>query len=487
MTEKHYFILSIIDWVFFAYFIVLGLVYFTLLTIAAFKVLERKKEQEKEDLLNILSSQSFPEISFIVPIYNEEQNVLKTIHNLKHLSYRHKQIILVNDGSTDGTFALIKENLDLKEIPKSYDEPLPTQEIRNVYVSRKWPEFVLIDKVNGGGKFDALNAGINATYSQYFIVIDADTFIDDRSFLAFVRPLLTDPTLIAVGASIKLGNDCLITPNGISTKTFPKRILPAFQTFEYMRCFLGRQGWDFIGGNVVLAGAFSIFKKEQIVEIGGYVKTVAEDMEIVIRLHRMIKLTGAPYKIKYFPDPVAWTLGPDTLKELGKQRARWHRGLLDCIWFHKNAFLRKEYGVFGLFVYPFWVFGEAIEPVIELLGILYICILWLLGRLPVHFLLLFAMVLWGFMVLFTAFCMLIEEFSFNRYRHFRPTFYLFFLNAVEFIGYRQLNLLWRLKGFWLFFKDFSFVQNLSDHVDKLMKRPKKGFFNEDSIISENSR
>jgi cellulose synthase/poly-beta-1,6-N-acetylglucosamine synthase-like glycosyltransferase len=343
-----------------------------------------------------------------------------------------------------------------------------------VYVSKKHPEFVVIDKENGGGKFDALNAGLNFIQNPYFVVIDADTVLDDQSFLSLVRPLLTDPTLIAVGASVKIRNGCLLTPRTVSTKSFPnKKLLPVFQTLEYLRAFLERQGWDEVGGNFILAGAFSIFRREEILQVGGYVNTVAEDMEIILRLHHAMKQGQKEYKIMYLPDSVAWTEAPETFKALGNQRAKWHQGLFDSLWYHRSMCFNPKYGSLGCFVYPFWLFGEALEPLVEALGMAYIIVGCFFTKIHVHFFLLFLIATWGFTVLFTALCLLIEEFSFNRYSHFRPMFYLFIYNAFENLGYRQMSVWWRIRGIGRFLRD---VWKNAKKIRTVDQQIKKGVF-----------
>lgn len=462
------------DAIFLWYFTAINLVYLVLLIIGSIKVFRRNKEVYLEGFTHVLQSNFLPEISFIVPALNEGHHIDQNIRNMQSLSYLYKQIIVINDGSKDNTLAVLKKELDLTPIPKFYDDKIPTAKIKQLYISKKFPEFLVIDKENGGGKFDALNAGINAVQNPYYVAIDADTLIDDKSFLSLVRPLLTDPNLIAVGASVKISNGCSFGYQKISTSAFPRNILPALQTLEYMRSFLERQGWDYIGGNFVLAGAFSIFKTEAIVKVGGYVNTVAEDMEIIIRLHRVMTEKKIPYRIMYLPDPVAWTKAPEKIKTLSRQRAKWHRGLLDCLWYHRKMFFNPRYGVFGYFIYPFWLWGEAVEPIIEALGMIYIIVGFFFGKVFFHFFVFFLITTWGFTLLFTTICILIEEFSFNRYPNLRSLIYLFLYNLLENFGYRQMYVVWRLKGCWNFLKNFRRVRIIARAVNKSCRVPKRG-------------
>lgn len=468
MTLKE--ISQLIDTSFLYYFTSVNIVYLLVMFLGSWKICRRKLDIYFEHLYLTSSSLSLPEISFLVPAYNEENKLLLCIENLKNLTYPSKQVIIVNDGSKDKTLSILKKELDLYAVPQFYDSTIKSAPIKQVYLSRKIPYFMVIDKENGGGKFDALNAGINACKNNLFVTLDADTFIDDKTFTSFIRPLLSNIDIIAVGATIKIGNSCRMNKSILETSKFPQSILPLVQSIEYTRSFLERQGWDHMGGNFVLSGAFNIIKRDVVIEAGGYVNTVAEDMEIIIRLTRLMKEKKKKSKILYLPDPVAWTMGPTTHYDLAKQRAKWHRGLLDCLWFHKKTFLNVKYGLFGIFIYPFWIWGEAIEPVVEALGMLYIIIGLFFGFVNHTFIFLFIIITWGFTTVFTAHCLMMEEFFFRRYTSLRTLAFLIVYNALENLGYRQMNVLFRLWGCVQFLFSFSAVKKTTRYVGLLMKQ-----------------
>src|SRR3990167_6876942 len=231
-----------------------------------------------------------------------------------------------------------------------------------------------------------------------------------------------------------------------------------------------RQGWDFAGGNLLVAGAFSIFSKEMIVKAGGFFRSLSEDMEVILRLHRVMKENKQTYRMMHLADPIAWTACPMDFKTLGKQRIRWHQGLLESLWYHKRMFFNPKYKALGLFVYPFWVFGEALEPLIEALGCLYILIAGMLGVLNVSFLLLFFCLGWGYTFLFTMACFLVEEMSFRKYPSLKNFFGLFFYSLFENFGYRQITIYWRLIGLWRFLKNISRVRQETKEVSELISR-----------------
>lgn len=460
---------------FLLYFTAINVVYTILLIIGAAIILRRRKEISVEDFTNILRSNTLPEITFIVPAYNEAPRIMSIVENLHHLSYRYKRIILVNDGSTDDTLQILLQKLVLVPIPLEFKKILPSKPVKTVYRSLLYPEVIVIDKENGN-KYDALNAALNLCKTQYFITVDADTFVNDKDFEAIIRPIMTSSDTVAVGAAVQINNGCLVQNNQISTEKFPANYTTAMQSIEYLRTFLMREGWDYVGGNFCISGAFAVLATDLVVKIGGFAPTFANDLEIIVRLHRAMKASDTPYQIVYLPDPVAWTEGPQTINALANQRLLWHRGLLETLWFHKRLFFNPKYKGFGLFVYPFMVFAEALEPLIELFTYFYIIVGLLLGIVDITFLLLFLALTWGMICIFTLFSLMIEELTFKQYPSFKSFGKLFFYSVIEMFGYRQLTVLWRLQGFVSFFKRFSTIREdskeLNSVLDEVVKKGK---------------
>ncbi len=456
------------------YFGGINVLYTILLIVAAFHIFSRIKEIREEDTTQILKSDSLPTILFVIPIHNEAENVIPNISNIMLLSYRYKQVIAVNDGSDDNTMEILMKELDLVEIPKYYVEEIPTQQVKKVYRSRSHPEVTVIDKEKGR-KFDAVNAAINAAPNPFFVVLDADTFVDSKQFESLVRPILTSTKTIGVGASIRIMNGCTLNYNRVTTAQFPKEFIPAVQSLEYLRAFCLRDGLDIINGNFIISGAFSIFPRDLIVQAGGFGPSCGEDVEIVVRLHRLMLEAKIPYRIQYFSDPVAFTVAPTKLGELGQQRSRWHLGLLESIWFHKRICMNPKYRVFGIFGFPFWLLGETLEPFFEAIGWIYLISMWCIGSLHVpFFLMLFASTV-GYTALYTIFALCLEEFSYRKYPSLKSLTMLLLANFLENIGYRQLTVFWRLRAFFMFIKKFGEVRKSSRFINDLMKKAHENF------------
>ncbi len=230
--------------------------------------------------------------------------------------------------------------------------------------------------------------------------------------------------------------------------------LVGFQVVEYLRAFLyGRLGWNRLGGNLIISGAFGLFDRQATAGVGGYAPdTVGEDMELVVRLRRRSYEQKDPKRISFIPDPVAWTEAPESLRVLGRQRDRWHRGLSDALGRHRRVFLNPRYRAMGLFVYPYFVLVELLAPVVEALGLLGLAAGLLLGAVDLSFALLFFLLAYGLGFVLTLFTLVLEELSFHRYERLRDRALLVLWALLESLGYRQLTVLWRIRGIWKYLR-----------------------------------
>jgi cellulose synthase/poly-beta-1,6-N-acetylglucosamine synthase-like glycosyltransferase len=226
--------------------------------------------------------------------------------------------------------------------------------------------------------------------------------------------------------------------------------LAAIQVPEYLRAFLfGRLGWNRLGGNLIVSGAFGLFQRRSLLEIGGYhAGNVVEDLDLVVRLHEYLRTNNIPYDIPFIPDPVAWTEVPSDLRTHRRQRERWHRGLILTMMNHRRLLLNRRYGRIGLLTMPFFFFGEMLAPVIEVLGYILTAVGIAMGFLSIQFALLFLAVALGYQMLLSIWAVILEETTFHLYNRFSDFLRMLGYAILEPFGYRQLTVVWRLKGFW---------------------------------------
>lgn len=219
------------------------------------------------------------------------------------------------------------------------------------------------------------------------------------------------------------------------------------QTIEYLRAFLlGRLGLSRYNLLLIVSGAFGVFSKQWVIEAGGYADTAGEDMELVVRLHRLAREKNELKKIIYIPDPVCWTEAPETYGDLRKQRRRWHRGLLESLWRHRALLGNPKYGSIGLLSLPyFWVI-EFLGPVMELAGYIVMAVSLFLGSLYMELalLLLAVSVLYG--SLLSAAAVLLEEWTERKFPNVSDFVWLFFFSLTETFWYRPLTAWWRCEG-----------------------------------------
>lgn len=431
-----------------SYFLLLNTVYLVT-SIVAFRALQAYARRLKAlDIEELISTAGAPPITLISPAYNEEATCVEAVKSLLLLKYPDYEILVVNDGSTDQTLSRLTAAFDLVPADRAPTAGIPTAAVRGVYHSRRLPDLWVIDKENGG-KADALNVGINYCRTPLFCGMDADSLLEREALIRIVRPFLEDARTVAAGGIIRIVNDCEVKAGMVTRIRLPRNLLAQFQVLEYLRAFMaGRMGWDALDLTLIISGAFGIFRRSVVVDVGGYATdTVGEDMELVVRLHRHCREKKLPYRISYVADPIAWTECPETVRVLGRQRDRWQRGLYETVTRHRSMLFNPRYGRIGLVAFPYFFFLEMLGPLIEFFGYLSFILAVVLGRASGPYIIVFFMAAFVFGVVLSVAAVALEELSFHRYPRLTDLFKLFGLAVLENFGYRQLTSYWRIRGF----------------------------------------
>lgn len=336
--------------------------------------------RKKEIFHNVLSHEFYYPMSIVVPAYNESLSIVQSIQNLLLLDYKHYEIIIVNDGSTDDTKERVLSKFNLKKeegMPIRYS--LPCKPITEVYEGEvNGVRLVLISKENGKCKADASNAGINVSKYPYIVNIDADEILQRDALKIAGRSLFENENVVCVGGSIKMSNGVTFE-NAMPVKSkLGRNIITDMQVIEYGRAFVGTRIFqNEMNMNLIVSGGFGIFKKSVLLEVGGFDNTsMGEDMELTCRIHQYYRKNKKPYSMKYVPDSVCWTQGPATMKDLRKQRRRWYCGLIQTLWKYKYMILNPRYGILGMFMFPYVIAYELLNPFFLLIG--WFVIIWTL-------------------------------------------------------------------------------------------------------------
>jgi cellulose synthase/poly-beta-1,6-N-acetylglucosamine synthase-like glycosyltransferase len=279
------------------YFVLYNLAQLLFAAVSAISLVRHRRRRRARQLVHHLSDP--PGISLVVAAYNEELTIVESLRALLATDYPKREIVVVNDGSSDGTLALLTKTFRLVPAPVGYVEHIPTAPVRGVYRSTDEPDLVVIDKENGGGKADASNAGINAASLPGVMALDADTILAPDALSRAVLPFLEDSTTIAVGAAVAIVNGSQVEKGRVVETRLPGSWLARFQIVEYLRAFLMfRLALAPANAVPILSGAFGLYRRDALLEAGGYDPTaIGEDMDLTIRLHRLYRDRNQPYRM----------------------------------------------------------------------------------------------------------------------------------------------------------------------------------------------
>lgn len=284
--------------------LILVVCYFGLFTSFYFLILLIQNRDKLHDkVINI-----FPFVTIIVPAYNEEKTLAKTVASLIKLNYPKDkyEVLVVDDGSTDNTFS----------IAKSLERGLP---------------FVKAYHIANKGKGGALNFAIKKAKGEFIGALDADSFVH-KDALRHIMAKFDSPQTVAVTPSLKVYN--------------AKSILEILQEVEYIFGIFLRKIFAFIGSIHVTPGPFSIYRKSFFDKYGCYdEKNLTEDIEIALRIQ------SKGFHIENTTNAFVYTVAPKTFLTLLKQRIRWYYGFLINVENYRHLF-HINYGNLGVIILP---------------------------------------------------------------------------------------------------------------------------------------
>jgi len=412
--------------IYFGIYVVIDILLY-LYSIIIFKFRSGKK---KNTLINNIDQ---PSVSIVVPAYNEEVSIVVCVKMLLQLDYENYQVVVVNDGSKDSTLEKITEHFQMMEMNnwRNNQNQINTSLINNVYLSEN-KKLIVIDKQNGG-KADAINAGLNFSQGEFICTIDADSILDSDALKHVIQPMLENESVFVSGGQIALSNDLKLVNNKVVSAKMPKNIFVLWQILEYISTFMiARISLSKINALLIMSGAFSIFRKKDLCEVGGFLtkqndhqyilkslgkgkQTITEDMEIVLRLWKFYRDRKRKAKAVFLPGPVCWTEAPEKLNQLYKQRMRWHQGLAETLWLYRNLMFEPKYKSTGMIAIPYYFFMELAAPVIKLLAFILIIVLILTGNINQYWVIYF---ITGTIILYTiilsSMTVIIEKWSMSQ-------------------------------------------------------------------------
>jgi cellulose synthase/poly-beta-1,6-N-acetylglucosamine synthase-like glycosyltransferase len=445
-------LLRLADYAILAYFVLINTSYLVLIVLAWLEFAHHLRRVPFAGHEETYRSQLTQPVSVLVPAHNESAGIVQSVQAMLALRYPVFEVIVIDDGSTDDTFERLNDEYDLVEVPRVIPDSVPTRgAVLSVHMPRVRPEPLVVVRKENGGKTDAVNTGINVAQYPLVCMVDADSILDPQALLSVAKPFADDPLhVVAAGGVIRVANGCTVLAGRIVDVRMPRQWLPRIQVVEYLRAFLlGRTGWSRVGGLLVISGAFGLFRRDVLLEIGGLDHdTIGEDAELVVRLHKHLRQRRRDYRVVFVAEPVSWSEAPSSLRVLARQRRRWHRGIAEIIGKHRGMIGRPKYGRIGLLALPYYVIFELIAPIVELAGVVLVPLgLWL-GAVNGPFAIRFVLVAYGYALLVNLIALTVEEYSFHRYGRWNDLVAAVLASVMENFGYRQLTAFWRVQGLW---------------------------------------
>jgi cellulose synthase/poly-beta-1,6-N-acetylglucosamine synthase-like glycosyltransferase len=430
------------------YFLVTNVMYTILMVFSLYTVTMHAQSAAHSSYADLLESPVTPPVALIVPAHNEEDAIVQTVMSLLEIQYPEKELVVVDDGSTDGTVQRLVDQFHLLKMDLIYRETAKCKAPTAFYFNPERPELIVLSKPNGG-KADALNAGINMARSPYFCTVDADSIIEPQALLRLMAPVVESTVnTIVSGGVVRIANGCTLRNGRIVDVNLPKSWLERCQVVEYIRTFLfGRPGWNFLNATFICSGAFCLLHRETLLEAGGFsTDTVTEDIDVIATLHRFCKKNKRTYRMVFTTDPICWTEAPHSVGMLARQRRRWQLGLMQTVMKHNDMIFSPRYGLMGLLSMPFHAYIEALGCVIESFGTFLIPFTFLVGAMPFSLFVLLMFLAFGYGTLLSVGSVLLEETTLRRYPKVKDVLNMVLFAMIENVGYRQMVTFFRAQG-----------------------------------------
>ena len=443
---------NIIDYInifFFVYIFIYAILFFIATLTSMVYINNNILKKIFSNTVRVKNLENYIPVSVLIPAYNEDVTVIRCIESVLNLNYKLYEVIIINDGSTDNTEDIIINHFGLAKVLKPIKNLVKSNKHISIYEgqSTEGINITLINKKNGG-KGDALNSGINTALYPYVACIDADSILQKDALREIIKPFLTDEKTIAVGGNIKISNNIKIVDGTIEKIYSPKSPIVIFQMLEYCRVFLTTRVWlNTFNGNLIISGAFGLFKKKAIINIGGYnTESIGEDMDLVVKLHSFYRKNEIPYSIQYSTDAICYSQAPSKYKDLKSQRARWHMGLMESLLAHKYIFLNINYGIVGGFSFLYFFIFEFLSCIIEFFGIITIVISYTYGFINEEFFITFLLIYIIYSCVISIASIILEGYLFKGSMPLNVMSKLIFFSFIEPFGYRQFCSYCRLLG-----------------------------------------
>jgi biofilm PGA synthesis N-glycosyltransferase PgaC len=414
----------------------------------------RRRERREATLAPVEDARFFPPVSVLVPAHNEARTIPDAVRSLLGLEYPRFEVIVIDDGSTDDTLERLVRAFDLVPVDAPSRGVVETEPIDAYYRSNREPRLVVLAKA-GGGKADALNAGLNHARHRYVCGVDADTVFSRDALAATMQAFMSDPEgVVGLTSFIEIAADpSTALVGGVDYRIPDTRPFIVYQALDYLRAFLNnRIAWSRFDFMLCAVGAFQIWRRDLLDELSGWSRDyTCEDIELTFRVHKVLRERGRRYRVLCLPDRVGVTEGPDTVRKLVAQRERWQRVILETWWAYRRMCFHPRYGTVGLLGMPFYLASEIVAPIFELLAVWTLVAGAATGLVDWWLAALVALLISLVNCIFTTGALLMADLEVGAYRS-RALVRLLALMPVELLVYRPIASWARIKGTWRFLR-----------------------------------
>jgi cellulose synthase/poly-beta-1,6-N-acetylglucosamine synthase-like glycosyltransferase len=281
--------------------------------------------------MKVLHPVSQKGISLLVPCYNEAPILKFTIEGILNIEYDDLEVIFINDGSKDDTFQVMYELLDL-HIWEAANFISASAKVKTIYKSNKYPFMYVIDKHNSG-KADSLNIGISYAQKELIVTMDGDCVLE-KDALLIMNKVFDDDDVIAAGGIVHIMQ--MFKLQNRFSLTVIMQVLDYIKGFYFYKASLA-----YNDALTIISGAFGVFKKNSIIEVGGFKTGLGEDIDITLRLQEYAKENNK--KVVFNKSAVCYTECPESIQELVRQRVRWQKGFIDAILSNSSYLFRNVF------------------------------------------------------------------------------------------------------------------------------------------------
>lgn len=441
--------IRILIWVILVYYVLLHLIYFLLMVLGALQARHYRQGITFSEFRRIGESHLTMPISIIVPCFNEATIIGRTIRNILRLHYPLYEIIVVSDGSTDGTVEVLKESFGLRTMDHPVRKQIPSGDIQAIYGSADIPNLTVVEKSHGR-RADAINAGASISRYPLLCVIDADCLLEPDALLRMARPFLRDSRTAAVAGVVRPANGLIVHEGEIIERRLPSTLLGNNQEIEYARSFQwARIGLSRLKSMLCISGALILVRKTLFLEItGSWPGAVTDDIEFTMRLNRLIhdRQNRRKELLVFAPDAVCYTEVPETFGLYLSQRNRWQRGTLQALWRNRGMIFNPRYGLTGLFGMPFFLIFEGLAAILELTAWVLMVVALFLGIATGGEILWMLFLAYTLGVFLSLIAVLMTEASLLRSATWKELWKMIFALLIENLGIHQIHLLCRVVG-----------------------------------------